>query len=69
MIIRSTSDCQMKRAVNEWWMAVESEGMGGRNFRVELPTYSSLQAVMYRLGMERSSEQTRDVQAGNGEEQ
>ena len=35
--------------------------MGGRNFRVELPTYSGLETVKYRLGMERSSEQTRDA--------
>ena len=26
--------------------------MGGRNFRMELPTYSALQTVKYRLGME-----------------
>ncbi|KAI0241756.1 hypothetical protein LSAT2_019618 [Lamellibrachia satsuma] len=35
--------------------------VGGRNFRVELPTYSDLETVKYRLGMERSSEQTRDA--------
>ena len=26
--------------------------MGGRNFRMEQPTYSALQTVKYRLGME-----------------
>ena len=30
--------------------------MGGRNFRMELPTYSALQTVKYRLGMEKEDE-------------
>ena len=30
--------------------------MEGRNFRMELPTYSALQTVKYRLGMEKEDE-------------